>query len=176
MDNEFERIYQAVKDAIEFEIEGKNYYERSATESNNESVKQLFSWLAEEEEKHRNRFEQIYEKLRERKSWPKIKFQSNYHTIANNKLKEIILNAVPRPFEVKDELFLIDNALKIEYDTENYYKNCTNVSHYASEKAFYDSISTEEHSHYVILNRLREFIIDPSSFYIELEKPSLDGA
>lgn len=176
MDNEFERIYQAVKDSIEFEIQGKNYYERAARESNNESLKQLFSWLAEEEEKHRNRFEQIYERLRERKSWPRIRFQSNYQTIANNKLKEIITDNLAHMYDIKNELSLIDSALKIESDTEKYYKRCSAASRYTAEKAFYDSISAEEHSHYIILNRFREFILDPSSFYVELEKPSLDGA
>jgi rubrerythrin len=55
MEREQSKTIKAVQFAIQMEIDGKEYYQRASQKSDNRVGKELFEWLAAEEDKHRQR-------------------------------------------------------------------------------------------------------------------------
>ena len=49
------------------EVDGKEYYQKASRQSSNKMGKELFQWLAGEEDKHRQRFEEIYKTIKAKK-------------------------------------------------------------------------------------------------------------
>ena len=79
--SEQKKLLSVLKTAIQMEADGKTFYLKAGEQSSNEAGKRLLSQLADEEDVHRRVFEQIYEALGNRKSWPEIEVRS--HTDAN---------------------------------------------------------------------------------------------
>ena len=69
MEDEYGKTLEAIQFAIQMEIDGKEYYQKASRESGNKVGRELFEWLAAEEDKHRQRFEGIYNTVKEQKSW-----------------------------------------------------------------------------------------------------------
>src|SRR4030042_4626875 len=176
MDSEQEKTIEAVRFSIQMEIEGKEYYEEAAEKSLNNAGQELFGWLAAEEEKHRNRFEQIYEEIREKKAWPRIKFEANFKARAKNVFLEAIKGISAGMSDSQGDIELAERAMALEEKTYQYYHERQANALHKAEKNFYEAIAAEEKGHYLTLVRYREYVLDPASFFIEGEKPGLDGA
>ena len=176
MDVEREKTIEAVKLSLQMEIEGKQYYEEAAEKSTNSSGKWLFEWLAGEEDKHRNRFEQIYDAIRNRKAWPKIKFEPGSNTRAKDAFLEAVRAIGMQIKNTENELDIIDRAMQLEDKTYKYYRERNASTMHKAEKSFYESIAAEERGHYLALVGYREYIIDPSGFFTKEERHGLDGA
>ena len=69
MVTEEDKTLQAVRIAIKMEIDGREYYTRASQESGNELGRKLLQALAVEEDIHRQKFQQIYDKICQRKGW-----------------------------------------------------------------------------------------------------------
>jgi rubrerythrin len=173
MDSEHEKTIEAVRFSIQMEIEGKEYYEEAAEKSQSNAGRELFGWLAAEEEKHRNRFEQIYEEIREKKAWPRIKFEANFKARAKNAFLKGISAGMS---DSQGEIELAERAMALEEKTYQYYHERQAKAQHKAEKNFYEAVAAEEKGHYLTLVRYREYVLDPASFFIEEEKPGLDGA
>ncbi len=63
---------EAVKKAIQMEIEGKEFYLKAAKVSRNNLGQKLFRSLAAEEDIHRQKFEEIFRTLQAQKAWPNV--------------------------------------------------------------------------------------------------------
>src|SRR4030042_408966 len=72
---EQDKTLKAIQIAIQMEIDGKEFYLKASRESGNELGKKLFQSLAAEEDIHRQKFVEIYDTLRNKKSWPIIIIQ-----------------------------------------------------------------------------------------------------
>ena len=75
MTSEQDKTLQGLQVAIQMEIDGKEFYLKASRESANELGKKLLEKLASEEDNHRQRFEQIYNSIKERRGWPTTDFQ-----------------------------------------------------------------------------------------------------
>ena len=63
---------EAVRTAIQMEIDGKEFYLKAAQASQNSLGKSLFQQLAKEEDIHRLKFEEIYKAIQANKAWPEV--------------------------------------------------------------------------------------------------------
>lgn len=77
MTTEQDRVLQALKIAIEMEMDGKECYLEASKESRNEAGKKLLQSLAEEEESHQLKFEEIYNTIRKGRAWPALELKSD---------------------------------------------------------------------------------------------------
>ncbi len=68
MVTEQDKTLDALQIAIQMEIDGKQYYLKASQESSNELGKKLLQSLAAEEDIHRQKFEQVYDAIRSKKT------------------------------------------------------------------------------------------------------------
>ncbi|MBM4452950.1 MAG: hypothetical protein FJ013_01975 [Chloroflexi bacterium] len=175
MEEEQAKTVEALQLAIQMEIDGKAYYQKAGKTSNTRMGKELFQWLAGEEDKHRQRFEQIYESIRKNQAWPEVAAKPG----GANKLNSIFANAtgagVPKAKRQSAELKAIAKAMEMENKTQNYYKEQGEKARYPAGRKFYESLAAEERGHYLALVDYREYLVDPAGWFRKAEHHSLDG-
>jgi rubrerythrin len=175
MNKEQGKTIEALQFAIQMEIDGKKYYETAGAESTSKAGKDLFEWLAGEEDKHRQRFEHIYDEIKNSKKWPETPVKAgeakNIKTLFSEALQKTGRTIKAEP----SELELVDKAIKMENKTYNFYKNTANSASYETEKNFYEEVATEERGHYLLLTDYREYLVDPAGWFTKSERHSLDG-
>ncbi len=175
MATEQEKTLAALKISIQMEIDGKEYYLKASQESSNELGKELLQSLAAEEDVHRQKFEQIYEVIRAKKSWSEAGFQSD----GGKKLRTIFAEATTKTVSTKrtpdTELETVQGAMAMEIKTYDFYKNQSKNATYARERDFYEALAAQENEHHLILLDYYEYLKDPAAWFVEKEHPSLDG-
>ena len=170
------KVMEILQEAIQMEVDGKEFYQRAGRESGNELAKKLFQALAAEENDHCKKFEEIYEVLKKGRGWPDVKPPSG----TKNRLKSIFAKATKElGTGVKvagDEI----EAIKVGMDMENksyaFYQARSAEATYPIEKEFYLAVAAEERGHYLALVDSYEYLSDPVGWFVRTEHPSLNGA
>ncbi len=175
MVTEQDKTLGALQIAIQMEIDGKEYYLKASQESSNELGKKLLKSLAAEEDVHRQKFEEIYSALRNKKAWPKTDFQPDrgkrLRTIFASKIEEIG-SKVKAP---TTELEAVQIAMDMENKTYDFYKIQGRNATYDAERSFYDTVAAEEREHHRVLLDYYDYLRDPAGWFVKMEHPSLDG-
>lgn len=168
-----QEVLEALRFAMQMELDGKEYYLKASREANDRLGKELFQWLAGEEDKHRQRFEQIYESVRKDKSWLYIEVKPEAGKGWVN-----LFNKSAMGGELKDaggELDAIAKAMEMEEKTREYYEAQSKKALPEVAKNFYSALAAEERGHYLALVEYREYLIDPAGWFRKVEHHSLDG-
>jgi rubrerythrin len=175
MTSEQDKTLEALKTAIQMEIDGKKYYLKASKESGNTLGRKLLEKLAREEDNHRQKFEQIYEAIRKKKAWPAIDFQPN----GSQNLRTLFAEASEKiGSKVKaptTELNAVQTAMDMENKTYDFYKRHGEKATHDTEKDFYHAVAAEEREHHLILLDYYEYLKDPAGWFVKTEHPSLDG-
>ena len=175
METEQDKTLEALQIAIQMEIDGKEYYLKASQESSNELGKNLLQSLAAEEDIHRQKFEQIYNAIRNKKAWPVTDFQPDggkrLRTIFARATEEIGSN-IEAP---ATELDAIQIAMDMENKTYDFYKSQGKNANYDAERDFYQTLAAEEREHHLVLLDYYEYLKDPAGWFVSKEHPSLDG-
>jgi len=66
--NEQARTLEVLQLAVRTEVDGQEFYQKVSQKSSNRLAKELFQQLADEEDVHRRKFEEIYEALKRRQN------------------------------------------------------------------------------------------------------------
>jgi len=176
MEKEQATIVEALKFAIQMEIDGKDFYQKSEESSSTKLGRELFQWLAGEEDKHRQRFENIYQAIKKNQAWPDTDIQP----AKSDKLRTIFSTAraasTPPTDEQSAELKSIAAAMDMEQKSQEFYQGQGAVATYPAERTFFNSLAAEEHGHYLALVDYREYLVDPAGWFRKSEHHSLDGA
>ena len=172
-DYEYEEALKAIQLATQMEIDGKEFYKRAAQNSSNELGKKLYRSLAEEEDYHRKRFDEIYNSIRVKKAWPK----SDVHTDGGSKLRTVFASAMDKPAAetIQSEIDAVQTAINMEAKTLDLYRNSATAAKYSAEKQFYEALASQEREHQLILVDYYEYLKDPASWYTAKEHHSMDG-
>ena len=175
MADEQEKTLEALKMAVQMEIDGKEYYLKASSQSSNELGRGLLNRLAAEEDYHRNKFEQIYNSIREKKSWPIVDFQPD----SGQKLRTVFARATasmdPKVNTAATELEAVQNAMAMENKTRDFYVEQAEIATIKEQKNFFELVAGEEREHYMVLMDYYDFLKDPSGWFVRKEHPSLDG-
>jgi rubrerythrin len=173
--SEQDKTLKALQNAIQMEIDGKEYYLKASQQSGNELGKKLLKKLAAEEDIHRQIFERIYNAIRKEKSWPKTEFQPD----GGRTLRTIFARAAgqlgPKRKTSSTELDAIKTAMDMENKTYDFYRQREQAATYAAEMEFYQALSAQEKEHHLILLDYYEYLKDPAAWFVEKEHHSLDG-
>jgi rubrerythrin len=175
MTSEQDKTLKGLQGAIQMEIDGKEFYLKASRKSANELGKKLLAKLASEEDLHRQKFEQIYNTIKDKRGWPTTDFQPD----GGKSLRTIFARATEelgtRLKAPATELGAIETAMGLENKTFDYYtRQGTDASHDA-EREFYFTVAGEEREHYLILLDYYEYLKDPAAWFVQKEHPSLDG-
>jgi len=175
MDVEQTKTLEALQYAINMEITGKEYYQEASKKSCVQAGKDLFEWLAGQEEEHKKRFEQIYKAIKNTKAWPDIFIPNskgnNTSTIFSR--KNVITEC--KNENNKAELDSIAKAMEMENKTHDFYEQQSEIGTYEAQKSFYKALAAEERKHYLALVDYKEYLIDPEGWFRKSEHHSLDG-
>jgi len=175
MTTEQGKTLEALKIAIQMEIDGKECYLQASKESNNELGRKLLQSLAAEEDTHRQKFEWIYDAIRNTKKWPATDFQID----GGERLRTIFARATEGMGAnirvLSTELDAVQTAVEMENKTYNFYKDRGESATYDAERDFYETLATEERGHRLVLLDYYEYLKDPAGWFVGKEHPSLDG-
>jgi len=175
MVTEQNKTLEALQIAIQMEIDGKEYYLKASQESNNELGKKLMQSLAAEEDFHRQKFEEIYNAISNKKAWPAIALWPD----RGKGLRTIFARATEemgsRVEVLATELGAVEKAMDMESKTYDFYKIQGQNATYDAERDFYEALAAEEREHHLILLDYYEYLKDPAGYFVKKERPSLDG-
>lgn len=166
-------VLEALQFAIQMETEGKEYYLNASKEAGDKLGKELFQWLAGEEDRHRQKFEQIYESLRKDRGWPQIEVKPE----AGKGWVSLFRKATveDRAGSAGRELDAVARAMEMELKTQRYYESQSQQALPEVARKFYSALAAEERGHYLALVDYREYLIDPAGWFRKMEHHSLDG-
>ena len=176
MDNEQARTLEVLELAVRTEVEGKDFYQKVSQKSSNRLAKELFQQLADEEDVHRRKFEEIYEALKRGQNWPDVvpPFEKG------KGLKSLFAEATKalgsKIKVVESELEAIKIAMDMEKESYNLYHSRSEESTLPVEKRFYETLAGEERGHHLALLDSYEYLSDPAGWFTKSEHWSLDGA
>ena len=174
MVTEQDKTLEALQLAIQTEIDGKAYYQKAGTSSDNQLGRQLFQTLAAEEDIHRQKFEEIYKAISSKKAWPQTDFQPD----GGKRLRTIFVRASEEMgLDVKappTELEAIKAAIDMEVKSYQLYKSRSQTATYDVERDFYETVAAEEWEHHLVLLDYQEYLTDPAGWFVTKEHPSLD--
>ena len=174
MEAEQDKTLRALKVAIQMEIDGKEFYLKASRGSGNELGKKLLESLASEEDLHRQKFEEIYRALKEKKGWPETDFKPD----GGRSLRTLFATAIEAGSGMKaqaTELDAVKTAMAMENETYDYYKDQGQTATYDGERDFYQALMAQEREHYLVLLDYYEYLRDPAGWFVQKEHPSLDG-
>jgi rubrerythrin len=172
---EQDRTLEGLKIAVQMEIDGKEYYLKASQKSSNELGKRLLSSLAAEEDVHQQKFEEIYDAIRNKRAWPVTDFQPD----GGRRLRSVFVTAIEEMganVKVHDtELDAVQTAMDMESKTYDFYKSQSKGAAYDAERHFYETVAAEEKQHHLVLLDYYEYLKDPAGWFVKKEHPSLDG-
>ncbi len=175
MITEQDKTLEALQIAIQMETDGKEYYLKASRESSNELGKKLLQSLAAEENIHRQKFEEIYNAIRNKKAWPVTDFQPDkgkgLRTVFARVTEELGSN-IKAP---TTELDAVQIAMDMENKTYDFYNNQSKKATYSAEIDFYQTLAIEEREHHLVLLDYYEYLKDPAGWFVTKEHPSLNG-
>jgi rubrerythrin len=175
MPTEKEKLIQAIKNAIQMEIDGKAFYLKASQASSNELGKKLLESMAKEEDYHRTKLEQVYETVCKTGVCPIVDFKSD----GGRTLRTIFARALEKPARktavANSELEAIKMAMEMEDKSHDFYHTRFDQTRPGPEKDFYETVAAEEQEHKLVLTDYYEYLKDPGGFFVKTEHPSLDG-
>ena len=175
MNNEQEQTVQALKMAIQMEIDGKEFYTMASNECKDLMGKKLLETLAEEEDYHRAKFEQIFKSIQDNSRWQVTDFKAD----GGQKLRTIFAQATDgenMTIEIgATELENVQKAMEMENKSYDLYVTQSKVAEFGALKEFYNKIAAEEREHFIVLQDYYEYLKDPAAYFVKTEHPSLDG-
>jgi len=156
------------KFALEFEKENRKYYEKCATEAQNDNVKKIFNYLAKEEKKH----EEIVKKLADGEI-------SDYESDILPKSKKVfqkIAENISKNENIyeKDNIGVYRKAIKMEQESHEFYKEKAAEMDDEAIKKVLMILSKEEKRHEIILDHILEHIERPEEWVEDAEFNKLE--
>ncbi len=175
METEQDKTLKVLKIAVQMEMDGKEYYLKASKESSNELGRKLLASLAIEEDTHRQKFEEIYNAIRNKRAWLKTDFQPD----EGKRLKTIFARAteeIGTNVKASDtELDAIQTAMEMESKSYDLYRDRSQTATYDAERDFYEIVAAEEREHHQVLLDYYEYLKDPAGWFVKKEHPSLNG-
>lgn len=173
--DEQHRLVEALKYAIQMEVDGKKYYTLVSQEIDNKVGRELYSYLAEQEDHHRRKFEAIYKATVDKQGWPAEIVQPaqtfQLITLFGQAIKSEGKTVKPNQYALDATAKAVDMEIK----SRDFYKEQALKSAADIEKKFFSCIAAEEQGHYLALIDYKEYISDPVGWFTRTEHPHLDG-
>ena len=140
--------------AIRIEENGEKFYRKIAGTSEEEKVKELFAFLADEEVKHKETFEEMLPEIE--KYEPPEAYPAEYFTYLRAYADNIVFKAdIDKELpEEADAIAAIDFGIRRELDSIAYYQETKSFVP-KNQQHLIDRIIEEERRHFVQLSELK---------------------
>jgi rubrerythrin len=171
MVSEQSQTVEAVKTAIQMEIDGRKFYQQAGRASQNELGQKLFRQLASEEDLHRRKFEEIFKAIQTSKAWPAVELTPH----EGKELETLFARAGKSVKASSSELEAVQTAMTMENRTRDFYRERAGKASFETEKRYYQTLEKEEAAHHAALLDYYEYMKDPAGWFTIKERHSLDG-
>jgi rubrerythrin len=163
--------------ALEMEKKGREYYDKAVSTCHDETGREIFRMLMNDEVIHVDRILKIYESLKAGKTWSDDwKSVEPDHKDLGVLFREMA-SAHGKDITAKTgDLEAIDVGIDLELRAIAFYEGHLSETTDALEREFLEHIIMEEKSHHAALSDLKLYLSDPSAWFIEQEHTGLDGA
>jgi rubrerythrin len=175
MENEQARTLEVLRLAVQMEVDGKEFYQKASRKSNNKLAKELFHQLANEEDVHRKKFEEIYKALKRGRKWPDVEPPLEKGKKIKSLFSEATRTLGSKSKVAESELEAIRTAMDMEVRSYNLYHSRSKETSLPVEKHFYETLAGEERAHHLALVGSYEYLSDPAGWFTQKEHWSLDG-
>jgi rubrerythrin len=174
MQSEQEKTIEALKYAIQMEIDGKVLYLKSSQDSQNELGRKLLESLAQAEDYHRIKFEEIFKGLSGKKGWPQVEFKVD----GGRTMRTIFARELAKkPTQIKpqqSELDAVQKGKELEAKSYDYYHMRAEQAEMQAEREYYSLLAAEEREHQLVLVDYDEYLRNPAAWFVKTEKPSFE--
>jgi rubrerythrin len=169
-----EYMLQALKDAVQMELEGRQFYLEAAKKVGNAGVRQIFEYLAESEKYHIEKFNEIYRSLEKDPAWtaPMAAFSPPKHE------PYVCVMAMTQAGEGtggKDDLEALRTGLKMEDCSIDYYTKLARETNNPLARRFFMSVAHEERAHYLTLMDMHNYLTLPEDWFYVKQMSNVDG-
>lgn len=155
--------YEVIRAAMQVERNGHRFYSSMADKSEEPLLKELFSWLAQDEVEHLRRLNALEEKFEEGVFWDNADEFMPY--IQQFRDKEIFPSAARLEQVMQEEgadLKVIDLAIEAEVMFAAYFRKAEEAARDADGKEAFAWLAAEEERHAKILQERREILVGKS--------------
>lgn len=143
--------------AMKMELDGKAYYEKLAADATDGGLKNIFSNLAADEQKH-------YEIIQSIKSGTKLKMADSTVLEKAKNLFEQLMTDKSIAATLKKSLDGYQHARKIEADSVKLYEDMAKKEDNPETVQLLCRIANEEKKHFNILDNLYDYILAPQNY------------
>jgi rubrerythrin len=154
-----EYLLQALKDAEQMESDGRQFYLEAASKVKSTAVRQALEYLAESEEYHIEKFNQIYHSLQNNPLWTEsmaafepLPCDPNVFIKALKAIRE------QEPGEYSYDLQALKSCLVLEQRAVDCYTRLAKEAKNPLSQSFFKSIAKEEQEHYNTILNLKKSI------------------
>ncbi len=170
-----EYMLQALKDAVQMELEGRQFYQEAAKKVVNPGVRQIFEYLAESEKYHIEKFNEIYRSLEKDPAWnaPMAVFSPPQH---EPYVCVMAMTQADQGTGGKDDLQALRTGLKMEECSIDYYTKLARETNNPLARRFFMSVAHEERGHYLTLMDMHNYLTLPEDWFYVKQMSNVDGA
>jgi rubrerythrin len=170
-----EYMLKALQDAIQMEVEGRQFYLEAAKKVQNEGVRRILEYLAESEVYHIEKSQEIYQNLQKENRWTEElaefkppKSEPYACVMALTKAGEGVGG--------KDDLEALRTGIKMEECSIDYYTKLAKETDIPLARRFFMSLAHEERGHYMMLLDMHNYLSDPADWFYVHQMSHTDGA
>jgi rubrerythrin len=170
-----EYMLQALKDAVQMELEGRQFYLEAAKKVTSAGVREILEYLADSEKYHIEKFNQIYLSLQKDPAWTEAlaAFQPPKHE------PYVCVLAMAKEEQGsggQDDLAALRTGIKMEECSIDYYTKLARETKIPLARRFFMSVAHEERGHYLILMDMHNYLSLPEDWFYVKEMGHVDGA
>ena len=176
MSGSSDRALAMLATALQMEEKGKQYYEKAATTTQNEVGREIWKLLAGYEVQHMERIREIYGKLQGGAAWTEDMASFAVATDLGRVFRELAEAKRDQVKAVASDVEALGVGVDFESASVNFYEQHLAEAQEPLEKKFLELMVAEEREHLNLLSDLRFYYQDPAGWYLEKERPTLDGA
>ncbi|MDI6853527.1 MAG: ferritin family protein [Deltaproteobacteria bacterium] len=170
-----EYMLKSLKDAIQMEVDGRQFYLEAAKKVQNEGVRQILEYLAESEVYHIQKFKEIYENLKKENKWTEE--LADFKPPKSEPYACVLaLTQAGEGTGGKDDLEALKTGIKMEQCSIDYYTKLAKESNIPLARRFFMSLAHEERGHYMMLLDMHNYLSDPADWFYVHQMSHVDGA
>lgn len=157
-----------LKTALEFEKKGFELYSNVAKNTKNELLKDIFTYLASQEEKHVFEIEQYVEENKLNISGDDAKKTKEFFTTTIKSFKEKLELC-------EEDSHAYEKGMELETSAYEFYKSKLIDAQTPETEKFLKFLMEQENAHYSLIQNAYEFSKDPKHFFAMNERSFFEG-
>jgi len=170
-----EYMLQALKDAVQMELEGRQFYLEAAKKVESAGVREILEYLAESEKYHIEKFNQLYQSLQKDPAWTEslAAFSPPKHE------PYVCVLAMAKENQAsggQDDLQALRTGIKMEDCSIDYYTKLAKETTNPLARRFFMSIAHEERGHFLMLMDMHNYLSLPEDWFYVKQMSHVDGA